>query len=138
MPKTYPTVEQIEALRQFARANGRRWKSELNHLWYNGAYNRAVLGGADPALLQQVRNSFGPSWLVRFRLPDPALKMAELPAARDTHHQTRRDAVNYFATITPLHPNAYEASDDRVRCDECGTQKHPCAACQSLAESMPQ
>lgn len=28
----------------------------------------AVLGGADPASLQQVRNEFGPSWLVRFSL----------------------------------------------------------------------
>lgn len=63
-----PSVEQLESLRQFAKANDRGWKAELNHLWMNGAYNYAVLGGADPAHLQQCRNSFGPSWLVRFRL----------------------------------------------------------------------
>ena len=34
----------------------------------NGAYNNAVLGGADPADLQQIRNAFGPSWLVTFSL----------------------------------------------------------------------
>lgn len=60
-----PTVEQMEALKLFAAANGRSWKLELNNLWMNGAYNYAVLGGSDPALLQQVRNEFGPSWLVR-------------------------------------------------------------------------
>lgn len=60
-----PTMSQIEALKQFAVANGRRWKSELNDLWMTGAYDRAVLGGADSAYLQQVRNEFGPSWLVR-------------------------------------------------------------------------
>ena len=62
-----PNTDQIEALRLFAAANGRCWKAELRGLWYNGAYNYAVLGGADPALLQQVRNSFGPSWLMRYR-----------------------------------------------------------------------
>lgn len=63
MDKHIPTGEQVEALKQFAAANGRTWKSELNNLWMNGAYNYAVLGGADPALLQQVRNEFGPTWL---------------------------------------------------------------------------
>lgn len=62
-----PSTDQLNALKMFAEANGRTWKSELRRLWANGAYNYAVLGGADPALLQQVRNSFGPSWLVRFK-----------------------------------------------------------------------
>jgi hypothetical protein len=66
--KNTPNAEQIEALRLFASANGRNWKSELSNLWMNGAYNYAVLGGADPGCLQQVRNEFGPSWLVRFSL----------------------------------------------------------------------
>lgn len=60
------TPEQLQALRQFAQANGRRWKSALNTLWMNGAYNNAVLGDADPGYLQQIRNTFGPTWLVRF------------------------------------------------------------------------
>lgn len=66
--KNVPTAEQIEALGLFATANGRNWKSELRNLWMNGAYNYAVLGGADPCHLQRVRNEFGPSWLVRFSL----------------------------------------------------------------------
>lgn len=64
--KPTPTGEQIEALRLFAAANGRKWKSALRTVWENGAYERAVLGGADPAPLQQVRNTFGPTWLIRF------------------------------------------------------------------------
>lgn len=63
-----PSAEQLASLKRFAKANGRGWKAELNHLWMNGAYSYAVLGGADPAHLQQCRNSFGPGWLVRFRL----------------------------------------------------------------------
>lgn len=66
--KNTPNAEQMEALRLFAAANGRNWKSELNSLWMNGAYNYAVLGGADSSCLQQVRNEFGPSWLSRFSL----------------------------------------------------------------------
>jgi hypothetical protein len=62
---TQPTAVQIEALKQFAAANGRTWKFELNYLWMNGAYNYAVLGGADSACLQQIRNQFGPSWLLK-------------------------------------------------------------------------
>lgn len=64
--KSTLTTEQLQALKQFADANGRNWKSALNTVWMNGAYNYAVLGGADPGCLQQVRNEFGPSWLVRF------------------------------------------------------------------------
>jgi hypothetical protein len=67
-----PTEEQLEAVKRFAGANGRCWKSELWTLWMNGAYSRAVLGGADPGLLQQVRNACGPRWLARFSLKKAA------------------------------------------------------------------
>jgi hypothetical protein len=55
-----PTHEQIEALRQYAAEHGRNWKSQLNADWMNGQ-------SSGP--LQQIRNQFGPSWLVRFQLP---------------------------------------------------------------------
>jgi hypothetical protein len=66
--RTTPTPQQLEALTLFAAANGRNWKSALRTLWENGAYERAVLGGADSAALQQIRNTFGPTWLTRFSL----------------------------------------------------------------------
>lgn len=50
-----PTGIQIDALRQYAREEGRNWKSRLLDDWTNG---RTV------GPLQEVRNQFGPSWLL--------------------------------------------------------------------------
>jgi hypothetical protein len=58
-------AEQFAALRTFADANGRDWKSKLNHAWSSGRY-RDYNGTDNYGYLQQVRNTFGPSWLVKF------------------------------------------------------------------------
>ncbi len=68
MENNKPTAEQIQALVTFANANGRTWKSNLRHCWEAGCYDLHS-GTERMDLLQQIRNSFGPSWLVRFRLP---------------------------------------------------------------------
>jgi hypothetical protein len=60
-----PTAEQIQALRTWALRFGRNWKVALRDAWMDGDYQ----GFEDSHLLQQVRNTFGPSWLVRFYLP---------------------------------------------------------------------
>jgi hypothetical protein len=60
----WPSTEQIDALKQFAAIHGRYWKSVLRDAWMDGDYR----GFENSWLLQQVRNTFGPSWLVRFRL----------------------------------------------------------------------
>jgi hypothetical protein len=59
------TFEQEQALRRFARDNGRSWKMRLSIAWSEGR------DGAEPdgCYLRQVRNYFGPSWLVRYSLP---------------------------------------------------------------------
>lgn len=62
-PKPEPTQEQLAAIRQFARSMGRTWKAELREAWMSGNYP-----DGDTALLQQIRNSFGPAWLVKFKL----------------------------------------------------------------------
>ena len=67
MENNKPTLEQIQALATFADANGRTWKSGLRHCWEAGCYN-SYSGTERCDLLQQIRNSFGPSWLVRFSL----------------------------------------------------------------------
>lgn len=59
------TENQINAIQQWATRNGRCWKSELRQAWMTGNYYEAD----DSASLQQLRNTFGPAWLVRFRLP---------------------------------------------------------------------
>lgn len=60
------TSERLNALKLFAKREGRYWKEALRLCWQNGNYE----GHNDiSAELQQVRNIHGPSWLVRFRLP---------------------------------------------------------------------
>ena len=57
------SAEQIDALRAYRDQHGRRWKSRLLAEWLSAA------GGEGPEL-RQVRNTFGPSWLLNYRLPD--------------------------------------------------------------------
>jgi hypothetical protein len=59
------TDEQHEALKQYAAENGSTWKTKLAIDWQ---FARAQVNGQHSALLQQVRNQFGPSWLVGFKL----------------------------------------------------------------------
>lgn len=59
-----PNAEQIDALREWAALYGRNWKSALRTAWMDVEYKGFEKG----YLLQQVRNTFGPSWLVRFVL----------------------------------------------------------------------
>lgn len=56
--------EQLTALSNYALKYGRNWKSSLRDAWMSGDY----CGFEQSNYLQQVRNSFGPSWLVRFSL----------------------------------------------------------------------
>lgn len=54
-----PTQDQLNALKEYAAANGRTWKSKLHHEWMNATASWPLM---------QIRNQFGPSWLVRFDL----------------------------------------------------------------------
>lgn len=51
-----PTKDHIAALKTYAKDNGRNWKSKLLDDW---TYARTV------GPLQELRNQFGPSWLLR-------------------------------------------------------------------------
>lgn len=57
-----------EAVAKFRDANGRDWKYRLNLCWTTGNYRAINMGQA--ALLQQVRNEFGPAWLARVKNAD--------------------------------------------------------------------
>lgn len=65
-PRTL-NAEQLGALADFAAYHGRNWKRALNDAWSTGNYGCAD----DIGSLQQVRNIFGPSWLVRFSFNKP-------------------------------------------------------------------
>lgn len=60
-----PSTEQLEALKAWAALYGRNWKSLLRDAWMTGDYGSFEQSN----YLQQIRNTFGPSWLIRVRLP---------------------------------------------------------------------
>jgi hypothetical protein len=64
MKKHTPTREQLDALGNFAANEGRTWKAALRHAWETGDYPT----GSDSASLQQLRNTYGPSWLMAFNV----------------------------------------------------------------------
>lgn len=53
--------QEREAIIQFRQEHGRRWKHQLLQGWMRAAY---------PGLLQRIRNSYGPEWLVRVKDAD--------------------------------------------------------------------
>jgi len=59
------TVEQHCALQVWAKYHGRNWKSPLRESWITGDYG---IFDDISGHLQQLRNTYGPSWLVGFRL----------------------------------------------------------------------
>ena len=59
-----PSTEQMIALREWARVHGRTWKAALRQAWETGDYGDFAASN----YLQQVRNEFGPAWLVRLSL----------------------------------------------------------------------
>ena len=64
MSKQMPTNEQLDALGNFAADKGRTWKAALRHAWETGDYPT----GSDSASLQQLRNAYGPGWLMAFNV----------------------------------------------------------------------
>jgi hypothetical protein len=60
------SVEQLEALNAWAALYGRNWKLPLRDAWMTGDYGSFEQSN----YLQQIRNTFGPSWLIRFRLSE--------------------------------------------------------------------
>lgn len=61
-----PNPEQLDALQRWAKQYGRTWKEALRDAWFHAGY-RDFDGPSAP--LQQLRNSFGPSWLTSYKLP---------------------------------------------------------------------
>lgn len=59
------TGDQMYAIQHWAHNNGRNWKQTLRFAWESGDYGTFTHASE----LQQIRNQYGPSWLVSFRLP---------------------------------------------------------------------
>jgi len=70
-----PLTEQEEAaLQDYAARHGRSWKRILNYAWMGEAPHD------DGQLLRKLRNTHGPPWLARYRLPKRAPEPKRLPA----------------------------------------------------------
>lgn len=64
MPRAKPALpiledEQVSELIGYAKAHGRRWKSDLSDDW---------MKAKAPAALQRLRNTHGPRWLIKLKL----------------------------------------------------------------------
>ncbi|MCX7179593.1 MAG: zincin-like metallopeptidase domain-containing protein, partial [Proteobacteria bacterium] len=59
-----PNPDQLVAIQAFARKYGRTWKHALLNAWLNGDDAREPCGH----YLRQIRNQFGPTWLIKFKL----------------------------------------------------------------------
>ena len=57
------TEEEVNALQDYAARHGRSWKRILNNVWMGEAPHD------DGGILRRLRNTHGPAWLDRYRLP---------------------------------------------------------------------
>lgn len=55
------TPEELQAVVSFAAYAGRTWKQQLRDAWMSASM---------PGYLHALRNSHGPAWLKRFKLPE--------------------------------------------------------------------
>ncbi|ANN80862.1 hypothetical protein [Bordetella flabilis] len=62
------TPLQEEALATFRDKNGRNWKSALRDCWERARY--PGMTEEHSAALQRVRNTLGPEWLMKYRVPE--------------------------------------------------------------------
>lgn len=58
------TAKQTDALKTLAASNPFRWKQQLRDCWEGGRSDGSPLW----TTLYSLRNTHGPSWLVRFRI----------------------------------------------------------------------
>lgn len=79
--------EELDAILTYAETHGRTWKSQLNDAWQRAA---------EPGVLQAIRNSHGPHWLVGFKLPRETQAEAHERFSRNWEETKRmaREAVS--------------------------------------------
>lgn len=140
--KNLPNKEQYEALQKYASNHGRTWKMDLNLAWSNG-HDCNELNGH---LLRQVRNQFGPNWLVKFTLRTYRLEQIQIVAdhyiiaaiwadapegthpkpTKETQREAFRQCEKFVADCGPLFDEAMARFDD-------GYGRHPDAGSAEAA-----
>lgn len=87
---TILTNDQREALKFFSEKNGQAWKDKLNIAWTSGSYKG--LDNNQSALLQQVRNQYGPEWLVKLKTDELYPVAVQQPTVATVKPKTKAKA----------------------------------------------
>ena len=61
--------DELEALEYLKARFPNRWKSMIRDAWMNGDYSPLCLKENQDQLLQLLRNTRGPTWLMNLKLP---------------------------------------------------------------------
>lgn len=96
--------EELKSIKEYAKKNGRNWKSRLLDDWM---YSR------QPGVLQSLRNNYGPSWLRGFKInPAPRIGTAKpkrksqatgkAPTKRLVARRTKNTVKGRFPNPAPL------------------------------------
>lgn len=119
------TSTQLNALRVYAQEHGRRWKSELNKAWMTGVYDSQD----HSAVLQSIRNQFGPSWLTRFRFPLESTSSVKTPASPTEiggkSHSRQEDCTVDPETLCCIACGV----DHSEECLDCGKRGYHASTC---------
>jgi hypothetical protein len=137
MKKQTPTNEQLDALGNFAANEGRTWKAALRHAWETGDYPT----GSDSASLQQVRNAFGPGWLIGFKVRPVGSKYApaDMGTAIDRQDCLTAAGMEQARCTARALIAKMEQDGGRTRigntpsCDLCGEQHSEEWSCEEYA-----
>lgn len=84
------TLDQLNAVNRFALAYGKGWKEKLQQVWRDELQASRV-DKADWPLLRQVRNSFGPEVLLKYKAnPEPWAAVGTLIKDRQERFNLKR------------------------------------------------
>ena len=97
-------AETLAALRDFAKREGRTWKSILNNHWMKASL---------PGILHRLRNTHGPEWLAEYKLPKelPADGLS-LPPGYDIHRSVFGD-YRWRFEVNGSQPDGQRANMDK-------------------------
>ena len=85
------TTYQREALKTYSEKHGQSWKSKLNVAWTSSSYKG--LDTKQSALLQQVRNQFGPEWLTDLKADDLYPESTQKTATTKTNRKSQGQSM---------------------------------------------
>ena len=101
-------AEAIEVLVRVRKSAGHYWRRIVHECWHNGWYQMNHLGAFEGSL-QRIRNTFGPSWLMRAKLPPLGLRFETHVGNIGCVNRTasRRSALSCYRTYVKMSEFGY-------------------------------